>query len=161
MNDVHNSQPAIIADHIKQVYFGGNWTAVNLKDTLNGVSWEMATRKVESFHSIAELVYHMNYFVTAVLKVFHGKPLQGNDAVSFDCPPINSQADWEALQKRVFADVEEFAVLVAVLPEQQLWELIGRKKYGSYYRNLHGIVEHCHYHLGQIVLLKKYFLQDQ
>lgn len=152
-------QPTIIADHIKQVYFGGNWTAVNLKDTLNGVNWEMATRKVASFHTIAELVFHMNYFVTVILKVLHGGPLEGNDAVSFDCPPINSQADWEALQKRVYTDVESFAELVTALPEQQLWELVGDKKYGSYYRNLHGIVEHCHYHLGQIVLIKKYFLQ--
>lgn len=161
MNSIRNTQPAIIAEHIKQVYFGGNWTAVNLKDTLNGVSWEMATKKEEPCHTIAELVYHMNYFVTVVLKVLKGGPLQGNDAVSFDCPPINSQADWEALKKRVFAEVEEFTVLVAALPGQQLWDLIGDKKYGSYYRNLHGIVEHCHYHLGQVVLIKKYFLHDQ
>jgi len=161
MNSVNNTQSAIIADHIKQVYFGGNWTAVNLKDTLNGINWEMATRKVESFHSIAELVYHMNYFVTVVLKVLQGETLEGNDAVSFDCPPIYSQADWEAFQKRVFAEVKEFAVLVAALPEQQLWELVGEAKYGSYYRNLYGIIEHCHYHLGQIVLIKKYFLQDK
>jgi hypothetical protein len=80
-------QPTIIADHIKQVYFGGNWTAVNLKDTLNGVNWKMATRKVESFHTIAELVFHMNYFVAVILKVLHGGQLEGNDAVSFDCPP--------------------------------------------------------------------------
>jgi uncharacterized damage-inducible protein DinB len=152
-------QPTIIADHIKQVYFGGNWTAVNLKDTLNGVNWKMATRKVESFHTIAELVFHMNYFVAVILKVLHGGQLEGNDAVSFDCPPINSQADWEALQKRVYTDVDSFAELVTALPEQQLWELVGDKKYGSYYRNLHGIIEHCHYHLGQIVLIKKYFLQ--
>jgi uncharacterized damage-inducible protein DinB len=152
-------QPTIIADHIKQVYFGGNWTAVNLKDTLNGVNWKMATRKVESFHTIAELVFHMNYFVAVILKVLHGGRLEGNDAVSFDCPPINSQADWEALQKRVYTDVDSFAELVTALPEQQLWELVGDKKYGSYYRNLHGIIEHCHYHLGQIVLIKKYFLQ--
>ena len=161
MNSESNTQPAIIADHIMQVYVGDNWTAVNLKDSLTGVSWEMATKKVESFHTIAELVYHMNYFITVVLKVLQGEPLQGNDAESFNCPPINSQADWEALQKRVFSEVEEFAVLVAALPEQQLWEMIGDNKYGSYYRNLHGIVEHCHYHLGQIVLIKKYFLQDQ
>jgi uncharacterized damage-inducible protein DinB len=161
MNDANNTQPAYIADHIKQVYRGGNWTAVNLKDTLEGVNWEIATQRLESFHSIAELVYHMNYFVTVVLQVLHGGPLKGDDAVSFDCPPINSQADWEALQKRVFEEVEEFALLVAALPEEQLWELIGDSKYGTYYRNLHGIIEHCHYHLGQIVLIKNYFLQDR
>ncbi len=159
MNHTSTSQQIIIAEHIKQVYFGGNWTAVNLTDTLNGVSWEMATKTVASFHTIAELVFHMNYFVTVMLRVLQGKPLKGNDAESFDCPAINSKEDWETLQKKVFVEVEEFASLVVALPTQQLWELVGDKKYGSYYRNLHGIVEHCHYHLGQIVLIKKYFLQ--
>ncbi|NNJ89501.1 MAG: DUF1572 domain-containing protein [Eudoraea sp.] len=150
---MHN--PTIISEHIRQVYFGGNWTAVNLKDTLDGISWEMATKKVEPLHTIAELVYHMNYFVTVMLRVLNGKPLQGNDAVSFDCPPINSQADWEGFQKSIIKEIETFADLVTSLPEEQLWELVGDKKYGNYYRNLHGIIEHCHYHLGQIVLLRK------
>jgi len=29
-----------IAKHFRDVYFGGNWTAVNLKDTLADVSWD-------------------------------------------------------------------------------------------------------------------------
>ena len=29
------------------------------------------------------------------------------------------------------------------------------EKYGNYFRNLTGIIEHLHYHLGQIVLIKK------
>ena len=29
------------------------------------------------------------------------------------------------------------------------------EKYGTYYRNFHGLIEHAHYHLGQIVLIKK------
>ena len=31
------------------------------------------------------------------------------------------------------------------------------EKYGNYYRNLHGVIEHAHYHLGQIALIKKMF----
>ncbi len=45
--------------------------------------------------------------------------------------------------------------LIAQLPEGKLWEDFADKKYGSYYRNLQGIIEHTHYHLGQIVLIKK------
>ena len=41
-----------------------------------------------------------------------------------------------------------------------LWETFADEKYGHYYRNLHGIIEHTHYHLGQIVLIKK-LLQQQ
>jgi hypothetical protein len=29
------------------------------------------------------------------------------------------------------------------------------EKYGSVLRNIMGVIEHTHYHLGQIVLLKK------
>jgi len=35
------------------------------------------------------------------------------------------------------------------------------EKYGNYYRNFHGIIEHCHYHLGQIVLIKKMLLSGK
>ena len=41
------------------------------------------------------------------------------------------------------------------LPETMLWETFADEKYGNYYRNIHGIIEHTHYHLGQIVLIKK------
>ncbi len=41
------------------------------------------------------------------------------------------------------------------LPESKLWETFSDEKYGNYYRNIHGIIEHIHYHLGQIVLIKK------
>jgi hypothetical protein len=30
-----------------------------------------------------------------------------------------------------------------------------QKKYGTYYRNLMGVIEHSHYHLGQISLIRK------
>ncbi len=146
---------ALLAKHIKEVYFGGNWTAVNLKDTLDEVDWKMATKKEAPFHSIAELVYHMNYFVLVVLKVLKGGALQGNDAVSFDCPPILSQKDWEVFKKKIWSEVDEFALLLENLTDEKMTELIGDPKYGSYERNIMGISEHCHYHLGQINFLKK------
>ena len=41
------------------------------------------------------------------------------------------------------------------MPEERFFEDMADPKYGSWYRNIHGIIEHAHYHLGQIVLLKK------
>jgi hypothetical protein len=41
------------------------------------------------------------------------------------------------------------------MPDAKLTEYFSEEKYGNWYRNLHGIIEHAHYHLGQIVLLKK------
>jgi hypothetical protein len=150
---------AQIAKHFREVHFGGNWTSVNLKDNLVDVTWQQATTQVYSFNTIAALVFHMNYFVSAVLKVLQGNPLDAHDKYSFDCPPIQSQEDWEKLLDKTWTDAENFASLVEQLPESKLGETFSDEKYGNYYRNLHGIIEHVHYHLGQIVLIKKILSQ--
>ncbi len=57
---------AQIAKHIREIYFGGNWTSSNFKDSLADITWQQATKQVYSFNTIATLVYHTNYFVSAV-----------------------------------------------------------------------------------------------
>jgi hypothetical protein len=59
---------AQIAKHFNSVHFGGNWTAVNLKEALTDVDWQQATTKVHSFNTIAALVYHINYYVSVVIE---------------------------------------------------------------------------------------------
>ncbi len=148
-----------IAKQFRDVHFGVNWTASNLKQNLADVTWQQATAKVYSFNTIATLVYHMNYYVSIVIKVLQGEPLAGSDKSSFDNPPIQSEEDWEKLLGKTWTDAENLATLIEQLPEPKLWEIFSEKKYGSYYRNIHGIIEHIHYHLGQIVLIKKILLQ--
>jgi hypothetical protein len=144
-----------IAKHVRDVHFGGNWTSVTLKETLADVTWQQATAKVHSFNTIAVLVYHMNYYISVVMKVLEGEPLNASDKYSFNLSPIQSQEDWENLLDKTWTDAENFALLVEQLPESKLWEDFSENKYGNYYRNLHGIIEHVHYHLGQIALIKK------
>ena len=148
-----------IAKHFRDVHFGGNWTFSNMKENLADVNWQQATTQVYSFNTIATLVYHMNYYVCAVTTVMQGKPLNASDKFSFDHPSIQSQDDWEKMLDKTWTDAENFAKLIEKLPEAKLWEDFSDGKYGNYYRNIHGIIEHCHYHLGQIVLIKKILLQ--
>jgi hypothetical protein len=70
-------------------------------------------------------------------------------------PPIQSEDEWNKLLSKTWSEAETFAGLVEKLPDEKLSVDLADKKYGSYYRNLHGIVEHAHYHLGQILLIKK------
>jgi hypothetical protein len=144
-----------IAKQFRQVYFGGNWTSVNFKQTLSDVDWKQATTKISSFNTIATLVFHTNYYVSEVLKVLKGELLQAHDKYSFDLPPIQSEEDWNELLNKTWTDAENFANLIEQLPEAKLWEVFSDEKYGNYYRNIHGIIEHNHYHLGQIALIKK------
>lgn len=142
-----------IAKHLRDVHFGGNWTAVNLKDKLADVTWQQAATPVHSVHSIAAIVFHMNYFVSATIKVLKGGPLDAKEKHSFDCPPITSEHDWEQLLSKTWADAEELASLIESLPDERLADYFADEQYGTYYRCLHGPVEHCHYHLGQIAVL--------
>lgn len=146
---------AQIAKQFREVHFGGNWTGSNLKDNLTGVDWQLATKKVYSFNTIADLVYHMNYYVSAVLKVLQGGLLEAHDKNSFDHAPILCQEDWQKLLDKTWADADTFSLLIEQMPEDKLWEIFSDEQYGNYYRNIHGVIEHFHYHLGQIVLIKK------
>lgn len=146
---------AHIAKHIREVHFGVNWTWSNLKDNLKDVTWQQAVTKVHDLNTIALLVYHIHYYVETIIKVLEGKPLEAHDQYSFNCPPVTSAEDWEQLVHRTLEDGSRLAELVAQLPDAVLSETFVAEKYGSYYRNLHGVIEHTHYHLGQIALIKK------
>jgi hypothetical protein len=146
---------AQMAKHFKEVFFGGNWTSVNLKEAVEGVNWQQATTTVYSSNSIAALVYHISYYVSAVKKVFEGETLDASDKYSFNLPSIISETDWQNLLNKTFADAESFANLVEQLPEHTMGQIFVDEKYGTYYRNIHGIIEHTYYHLGQITLIKK------
>lgn len=151
-----------IAQHLREVHFGGNWTDVSLKDVLSDLNWKEATIRVQGLHTISELVFHINYYISATLKVLNGKPLEAKDAYSFDVDPIHSKQDWDHLINKTWKEAEEFAQGIEKMSDKDLWNIMTDKKYGSYYRNLQGIIEHFHYHLGQIAIIKKIIReQDQ
>ncbi len=86
--------------------------------------------------------------------------MDAKEKYSFDQPPIQSQEDWEKLLDKTWADAKNLANLIEQLPESHLWECFVKKEYGNYYRCLHGPIEHGHYHLGQIALIKR-MLEDE
>jgi len=150
-----------VAKQLRDVYFGGNWTTSNLKQHLADVTWQQATTQVYSLNTIATLTYHLNYYVAGVAKVLAGGPLELKDANSFAHPPIRSEEDWQQFLANIWKDAEYFAQQIEQLPDEQLDTIFVDEKYGNYYRNLHGIIEHIHYHLGQIVVVKKIILERE
>ena len=143
------------AKHFRDIHFGGNWTNVNLKDTLADITWQQATTKIDSLNTIAALVYHVNYYVDAVLKVLKGGALEAHDKFSFDVPKIASETEWQSLVNKALNQAEEFADEIEKLDDTIFFQDFTDSKYGNYFRNLHGIIEHTHYHLGQIAIIKK------
>ena len=144
-----------IAKQINEVHFGGNWTDSNLKDQLSDLSWEEANISVYSFNTIATLVFHMNYYITRAIHVLNGRPLLAKDIDSFNHVPINSPEAWKLAQQKIWEEARVLETLIETMPDEQLWKEFAEKKYGNYYRNLQVIIEHFHYHLGQIAFIKK------
>lgn len=145
-----------LADQFREVYLSGTWVATtNLKKELSDVTWEEATTRVDDLNTLADLAFHLNYYVAGVTRVLEGGPLDIRDKYSFDAPPIRSREDWEERLAELWRNGEQFARLVEAMPEEKLWADFADPKYGNNYRNIQVIVEHSYYHLGQIVLIKK------
>lgn len=148
-----------IAKHVRDIYFGYNWTTSNFKEKLEDVDWKQATTQINSYNTIAMLVFHTNYYITGQMQVLRGGSLDIKDKFSYELPPIESEEDWQNLKGKAFQDAEEYAKLIEDMPEEKFWEPFVKKEYGNYYRNLHGAIEHLYYHFGQIVLIKKSIIE--
>lgn len=146
-----------IADRFREIILNGTWVAnTNYKHQLEGSDWQIATRQIGAFNTIAVLAQHIHYYISGINNVFKGGTLDIKDKFSFDFPALQSQQDWDDFLQKFWADSEEFASLIEQMPDEKLDAAFVDEKYGTYRRNIDCMIEHAYYHLGQIVLLKKW-----
>ena len=145
-----------IAGRLQEVLPDGKWIAnTNYLQQIESVTWEQATQKIEDLNTIHTLTYHINYYIAGMLNVFNGGNLEIRDKYSFDAPPINSEVEWQALIKTFVSNAQKFVLHVRQMKDSKLNEAFVHKKYGTYLRNIEGVIEHVYYHLGQVSLIKK------
>jgi len=145
-----------IANRLREVILNGAWIAnTNFKAELHDLDWKTATKPYQSLNSIAILAQHIHYYIEGIKNAFTNGKIEISDKYSFDFPAITSQAEWDEFQNRFYSDTEKLAIHIEKLTDEQLYEHFIDEKYGSYWRNIDGMIEHSYYHLGQIVLIKK------
>lgn len=145
-----------LARRFREVILNGTWIAnTNYKNQLEDLDYKMATSQVDSLNTIAVLAQHIHYYIKGINNVFNGGNLEIRDIYSFDFNPIESQSQWEEFLEKFWNDAEEFASFVEKMSDEKFNEPFVDEKYGSYLRNIDGMIEHSYYHLGQISLLKK------
>jgi hypothetical protein len=144
-----------IANQFRDVLLTGTWVATNFKTQLSDINWEQANTKVKSLNTIAALTFHIDYYLAGLIQVFQVGTLDIRDKYSFDAPPITSQIDWEQRLQKLWSNAETFANLIEKMDDATLMKPFVEKKYGNNYINIQAMIEHCYYHLGQIVLIKK------
>ena len=149
-----------IANRLREVLLDGKWIAnTNFKEQILSVNWEQAIQKVENLNTIALLTFHINYYLAGLLNVFAGGKLEIKDKYSFDLPEIKSEKDWNKLVNDFLVNSEIFANQVEQMDESLLDQPFAEEKYGSYLRNIEGVIEHSYYHLGQVSLIRKIIVQ--
>ena len=151
-----------LANRFREIILNGTWIAnTNYKDQLENIDWEIAISELESLNTISILAQHIHYFVNGIKNVFNGGILKIRDKYSFDFPIIKSEDEWKAFLTKFWNDAENLTKLIEQLPDEKLNQSFVDDKYGTYQRNIDGMIEHSYYHLGQIVLIKKIILKKQ
>jgi hypothetical protein len=151
MNTAHN-----LANRFREVMISGTLVAnTNYKDQLLLMDWEIATAKFESLNTIAVLAQHVHYYISGVARVFEGGALEIRDKFSLDFPPITSQEAWDEFLEKLWKDSNRFAELIEAMAPETLQAVFVDEKYGTYESNINTMIEHCYYHLGQIVMIRK------
>jgi hypothetical protein len=149
-----------IAQHLMDVHNGNNWTEVNLAETLKNINWQQAiTVTPFSPNSIAMLVHHISYWNRAIAQRGRGAQPVINKENGMNAPAINDESGWEALKKDNLVSAHELATVIEGYDIGNLFSPI-LPGHSSAYKNFQGQVEHVHYHLGQILMIKNFLLQS-
>lgn len=145
-----------LANRLQEVLLNGKWIAnTNIQEQLSKTNFEQANYKIGDHNSIAELTFHINYYVGGVLNVFNGGDLNISDKYSFEMGRIASESDWQKLIESFKTNAQLIVEKVSIFPENRWDELFVKEIYGTYERNIEGLIEHSYYHFGQISLLLK------
>lgn len=145
----------LIATHLLEVFEGDNWTDVNIATVIEDVSWLQAQQPTAaSPNTIAALLHHLYYWNGIAMQRLNGKNPFIPESNGFDIGAFNNESDWNMLKEKTHASFIQLATAIKKFPDDKLGETYAAGK-SSYYKNFQGIVEHAHYHLGQMVVIKK------
>jgi uncharacterized damage-inducible protein DinB len=144
-----------ILGQMDRAYSGEAWHGPDLKQLLDGVSAEDASKHpVPGAHSIWEIVNHIAAWNTIV----HQKSIGESPEVTTetDWPPVWEADDvaWKRALENLAESRTRLRNYVKTLRDDQLDERIVGDNYSRYVL-LHGLVQHDLYHAGQIAVLKK------
>jgi uncharacterized damage-inducible protein DinB len=125
---------------------------------------DLSARHIAGFpHSIAQLVFHMNYWMGYELRRIRGQrpayPEHNSESFSTMASPADAQ-DWDSLRKQFAVLLAEFEALANSSSEemQRRIETVheGDKKVaGTLEAVLWQMVAHNSYHVGQIALMRR------
>lgn len=153
------SEVGRICDQFRRAFDGEAWHGPSLLKILDGVTAQQAAaHPIRGAHSIWELTLHIAAWERACKRRLEGDPAQLTDAEDWEPIYDTNEAAWESTKQQLIDNHRELLDAMAKVDESRLNEPIIKNPdvpYSSVYVTLHGGVQHCLYHAGQIAMLKK------
>jgi len=144
-----------IADQLQRSYEGTSWHGPSVKEALEGVTPEVAARRIiANAHSIWELVHHIGAWADIVRRRIGGETVDVTNDLNFPPVPDESASAWQQSLGQLERSQRELREFALTISEPRLSEPV-MEGGTSVYMQLHGVAQHNVYHAGQIVILKK------
>lgn len=143
------------------VYNGQPWYGKSVKNVLGDITAREAVASPgNQSHSIAEIVSHMIEWRRFLQKRFSGDAeYEVNQKASFRWQNFGKTPEnaWENILETLDKNQEVLLSYITEITSNKLNEVVANRNYR--YRDLiEGVIQHDLYHVGQIVLIHKYFI---
>jgi hypothetical protein len=152
-----NQETTRIADQLRRALDGDAWHGPSLKELLDGVNAEQASRRpLATGHTIWEIALHIEVYLAAGARVAAG----GVMPVIFHTPDDwrgvaeANNAAWASTVQSVFDSGQRAADAIERFSDERLSDTVPGRDYDFYYL-FHGLVQHSLFHGGQIAMLKR------
>jgi uncharacterized damage-inducible protein DinB len=154
-----------LSKELNNSIFGDPWHGASAVAILNGISVHQAIqRPITSAHSIIELILHLTAWTEEILRRFNGNNPSEPQMGDWPSPENYSDEYWTSVKQNLYDATNKLISAIQGFPEEMLDKIIGRERNislgtgFSFEGLIMGLVQHNAYHLGQISLLKKSFL---
>ena len=150
-----NTEISRIRDQLRRAVLGGAWHGPSVSEAMAALSHEQAWRHLApGTHSPAELVPHIAAWLDIVRRRFTGQVVTPTTADDWPAVPAGSAKAWGECRDRVMHAHAALDDALAGADDGKLAELIPGQDNDIYYM-LHGAVQHCIYHAGQVQLIAR------
>ena len=144
-----------IRDQLRRAVMGGAWHGPSVSEAIASLSHERGWRRLTpATHAPVELVLHIAAWLEIARRRFEGEVVTPTTADDWPGAPAASPTAWQAGRDRVFEAHSALDEAIARADDRRLAELIPGQD-SDIYHLLHGVLQHCIYHAGQIQLIAR------
>lgn len=152
-----------IRAQFNQAFYGDSWHGEFAFSVLEKIPGAVAARRVGDAHTIREIVLHTSAWLDAVHERVGSHVIRSlTDAEDWPTPPEGPDHGWPETLAELKGACSRIDTLLGELDDADLERtIVGQRKEWTVYEDLHGVIQHSLYHLGQIVVLARVGAADR